>query len=101
MIRPIFVDIDGTLTDKASHGGNPISERVEYIRSLIASGQPVVIWSGTGTDYARDFATKHGLEGALAIIGKPLLCVDDCATILPTKAPIVVVAPEKFFKEKQ
>ncbi len=94
--RPIFFDIDGTLTDDGHHGGNPLFDRIDQVKSLIASGSQVVIWSGTGTTYARKFAKDHGLEGALAVIGKPETCIDDNDEIRPRKK-MRVIDPNEYF----
>ena len=93
--RPVFIDIDGTLTDQGTQGGNPLSERIEKVRHMIAQGVAVVIWSGTGTVYARDFADRHGLA-VLAAIGKPEYLVDDNPHIRPP-GKMVVKSPEAFF----
>lgn len=92
---PTFIDIDGTLTESAAAGGVAIPSRVASIRARIERGELIVIWSGTGTEYARQFAGAHGLK-PLAAIGKPSLCVDDCPTIRPR---LDVASPEEFFGE--
>ena len=92
---PLYVDIDGTLTDSKKRGGNPIHSRIEYIKYLISEGRPVVLWSATGTKYAKAFAEAHGIK-AIACIGKPRACIDDCGTIRPI-GKIVMHHPKDFF----
>ncbi len=94
MNRPIFIDIDGTLTMDGSHGwGTPILSRLEKVRELIKQGYEVIVWSGGGTKYAKDFCKFHRLEVTLAI-GKPGKIVDDNPKIRPQ---LVCVLPEEYF----
>lgn len=93
--QPIFVDIDGTLTYQKARGGEPHLVRIAQLRRMIDGGAPVVLWSGSGTDYARAFATEHGLA-VIAAIGKPHMMVDDNPTVRPTDR-MPVVSPEDFF----
>ena len=96
MNLPIYIDIDGTLTDCPNAGGRPIEERIEAIRQIIDSGQQaVVIWSGGGTDYATQFAKNHGLTGAICI-GKPSMIVDDNPDIRP-RDRMRVLSPGAYF----
>lgn len=97
MTRPIFIDIDGTLTDspKTQHG-KAIAKRLDRVRLLLKEGVSVVIWSGGGTEYAQQFVKEHGLDGALAI-GKPEIIVDDCPTIRP-KGTMRIFNPDEFFE---
>ena len=95
--RPVYIDIDGTLTEDAEAGGKAIPVRVRKVRDLIDSGQAVVIWSGTGTAYALQFVIDNGLDGALPI-GKPEMCVDDNETLRPLER-FKIVTPERFFAE--
>lgn len=80
---PIYIDIDGTLTDSPAPGGNPIENRIERVRQLSRSGTPIVLWSGGGEEYVKQFAMEHKLE-VLAMLGKPRLCVDDNPNIRPS-----------------
>ena len=96
--RPIFVDIDGTLTDDRHKGhGRPIASRIQKLRDHLGAGGELVIWSAGGTDYAKQFAADNGLEGATCV-GKPDLFVDDNPTVRPG-ARIKVISPEEFFGE--
>lgn len=88
--RPIYIDIDGTLTD-APHArfGNPHFDRIGGLKRLVRQGREVVLWSGGGTEYAVEFAIKYDIEGVTAI-GKPDIIVDDNPFIRPVgKMPIV------------
>lgn len=92
---PIFIDIDGTLTDKP-HGtwGNVYGERIAHLKSLLERGYEVVLWTGGGTSYAKAFAEKFDLMGAICI-GKPGCIVDDNPDIRP-QGRIAVLSPDKF-----
>jgi len=81
--RPIFIDIDGTLTDKPAKGGNPICTRIELVRRMISNGEPIVLWSGGGENYVRQFAEEHNLQPH-AMLGKPRVVVDDNPKFSPT-----------------
>ena len=96
MTLPTYIDIDGTLTD-TPHGqwGAPFEERLRAVRGLIEIGREVVIWSGGGTSYAKAFADKHGLSGAVCV-GKPGLVVDDNPDIRP-HGRMSVIPPIAYF----
>lgn len=79
---PIFVDIDGTLTDSPQKGGKPLLRRIDAVRLMIRSNKQVVVWSANGTEYAREFCRRHSLT-PLAVIGKPNYCIDDNPQIRP------------------
>lgn len=96
--RPLYVDIDGTLTDNGNGGGNIIQSRIDYIIRLIKEGHHVIIWSGNGTKYAKDFVAKHNID-CLAI-GKPETCVDDNPDIRP-RDKMKIFTPEDFFSDNQ
>lgn len=95
--RPIFIDIDGTLTDcpKGEYYGAVFMHRVRKVRDLIKSGANVVIWSARGTGYAEDFCSAHGLF-PIAAIGKPEKVVDDNPEIRPNWSRLHV-DPNIFF----
>jgi hypothetical protein len=92
---PLYVDIDGTLTDLPTKGGNVIDDRITKVKRLIEAGQEVVIWSGGGTSYAKKFAQDHGLNGVVCI-GKPDTVVDDNPTIRPS-GRMAIRTPTEFF----
>ena len=92
---PIFIDIDGTLTDSPSKGGSGLPDRIKSVQAMIGRGVEVVLWSACGTDYVRGFAKKYGLR-PIACIGKPDKAVDDRPTIRPAGS-MPVVSPEDFF----
>jgi len=93
--RPVCVDIDGTLTDKGTKGGNVIPERIAKLKQMIAAGKQIVVWTGGGTNYAQWFCRENGIYGVVAI-GKPEFCVDDNPLIRPRS--LKVQTPEEFFK---
>lgn len=95
--RPIYCDIDGTLTDNGAAPGNPIHSRIDKIKGIIAKSRDVsvIVWSARGTKYAEEFCSKHGIE-ALAI-GKPSLCVDDHECLFGPSTEIVLA--NKFFEK--
>lgn len=93
---PIFIDIDGTLTDAPGRRwGRPAAARIDKVKGLLAAGVDVVIWSAGGRDYAREFADAHGLAAATCI-GKPACVVDDNPTIRPA-GRMPIRTPEEFF----
>lgn len=97
MNRPIFIDIDGTLTEDSHHGwGEPILFRLAKVRELVAQGCEVIVWSGGGTKYAKAFCEAHQLSVTLAT-GKPGIIVDDNPKIRPQ---LVCVSPEEYFEGK-
>ena len=82
MSLPIYFDIDGTLTeDREGPWGKPNMQAIERLRILIAHEQEVVLWSGRGTAYAREFSQRWGL--ACVAVGKPKFCYDDNPEIRP------------------
>jgi predicted HAD superfamily phosphohydrolase YqeG len=93
--RPIFVDIDGTLTNDPERYGEAMPERCAWIQHLIDEGFKIVIWSATGTQYALDFVERNGITGALAVLGKPEVCIDDKITV--RKEGLTVLLPEEIF----
>lgn len=96
MTMPVFIDIDGTLTDDpVNRFGNPLVYRISKVQELLDSGQQVVLWSAGGGDYAEEFAEKYNIYGAVCI-GKPALCVDDNPTIRPI-GNMKIYSPEEYF----
>lgn len=93
---PIYIDVDGTLTDRGTRGGNPIEARIQKVRELIASGEKVVIWSATGFDYVVEFMKNNNIVGATPM-EKPKLIIDDNPNIRP-KSAMPLISPEKYFQ---
>jgi len=90
---PTFVDIDGTLTDNPEYRlGKPLMRRIDKVRLMIRNGEPVVIWSAGGTEYAKEFCRKHALN-PMAVLGKPFRVVDDHIAIFNDG---VEVSPPEF-----
>lgn len=93
----IFCDIDGTLTDDPENKwGNPIHNRIDYIKDKIKKGHTVLVWSGNGTEYANAFCEKYEINAVFAI-GKPDVYLDDKPKI---RAPgkMVHIFPEDIDK---
>lgn len=96
---PLYIDIDGTLTDKPTRDGNPLQNRIDKVKQLISEGIEVIIWTGSGTKYAMDFCRKYDIK-PLAAIGKFQMIIDDNPTIRP-KENFKIVSPEIFFKTEE
>jgi hydroxymethylpyrimidine pyrophosphatase-like HAD family hydrolase len=96
MTCPIYIDIDGTLTNDGDKACAPVvPSRLTRVRKMITAGIPIVIWSATGTSYAKKFCKDYALEGEnVTAIGKPKFCVDDCKTIRPN----LLVRPPTWLK---
>lgn len=91
----IFVDIDGTLTKSPCRcWGEPNIEMIALVNQLIDDGHEVVIWSAAGRKYVMDFCDKYGIAGAIAYLGKPNICIDDCPTIRPEES-MKIMSPEE------
>lgn len=96
MSLPIYIDIDGTLTDSPDdRWGKVDTVRIEAIRQLIASGKRVVLWSAGSDEYAKAFAKKYNLK-VHAALGKPEYCIDDKDTIRLNG--LTVLPPEELDK---
>ena len=76
MTLPIYIDIDGTLTDSPQRGGKPIESRIEKVRRMAQDGILIVLWSGGGEDYVRLFCQKNCIR-VYKMLGKPQSCIDD------------------------
>ncbi len=96
MSLPIYFDIDGTLTDDSrAHHGIPVIDRIEQIHELANLGHEIVIWTATGTKYAKAFAERHGLIDKVVCIGKPKICIDDKPKIRTDG--LNIVSPQDYF----
>lgn len=77
MNGPIFVDVDGTMTDAGgSAWGNPKKSVIDAVRAAIGQGIEVVVWSARGRKYCLEFCKKHNIK-PIACVGKPNTLVDD------------------------
>lgn len=95
---PVYCDIDGTLTDlPTKKWGSPDMAAIEGLKDIIADGFEVVLWSGGGSQYAREFAEKYGIE-AIARLGKPSVVIDDNSHIRPIQR-IAVVNPKELRRD--
>ena len=98
MARPIYIDIDGTLTHSRRKGwGPPRTDVIETAKRLIESGHQVVLWTAGGAEYASKFGEKHGIK-AIAYMCKPGLIVDDNPTIRP-RSRMRTLSPDQFVAE--
>jgi len=108
---PIYIDIDGTLTDREGqnalrrytapdgfvHKGKPRERMISLVKRLISNGTQVIIWSGGGQDYATAFCAAYEINPH-AMLGKPLLCVDDDPDIRPRRR-MPILSPLKFMAD--
>lgn len=79
----IFCDIDGTLTDApGAIWGQPNWPLITRIKEAIQHGHRVILWSISGEVYVKDFAKRHGIEGAICV-SKPNVVIDDNPKIIP------------------
>jgi len=96
MNLPIYIDIDGTLTDSPdTRWGRVVPGRIEAVKRLIASGERVVLWSAGSDEYAKEFAKKFQLN-VHAALGKPRYCIDDKNDIRLNG--LTVLSPEELDK---
>ena len=66
----IAFDVDGTLIKKTANGDVPRYEIIQMLRTLVAAGHIVFVWSGGGVDYAESWARKLGLLPDVRVIAK-------------------------------
>jgi hydroxymethylpyrimidine pyrophosphatase-like HAD family hydrolase len=88
----IYCDIDGTLTippegykyDGSAMGKwrEPNLKNIAKIKELIEQGHEVVIWTGGGRKYAKQFCRKYDIR-PLAILAKPKILIDDNPNVRP------------------
>ncbi|MEK6833198.1 MAG: hypothetical protein AABY32_04055 [Nanoarchaeota archaeon] len=94
----IFVDIDGTLTEKQTCSSAfkvpPRADVVEKVKELIAAGHEVILWSGNAK-YAEKVAKLYNIK-AFACLGKPQLIIDNQDRKLKRVLKRAVVTPEVF-----
>ncbi|MBF0244433.1 MAG: hypothetical protein HQL31_04090 [Planctomycetes bacterium] len=95
----IFVDIDGTLTNSPeSPWGEPRQDMIQKVKCLaLREDVELVLWSGTGSEYAKEFAAKYDIQ-AFACLGKPHLLVDDNPYIRPLGS-MPILSPGDFLKK--
>jgi len=93
-VKRIAFDVDGTLIKRTDNGDVPRYEIIAILKTLVALGHTVFVWSGGGEDYAREWARKLGLLPEVRVLGKSSsfdidLAFDDHATSL-AKVDIIV-----------
>lgn len=91
----IYIDIDGTLTDKGGSDGKPIIERINKVKKLISEGKQVIIWSTGGLEYAQKFCKENNLVPYIAL-GKPTIFIDNSPDIRARS-----VTKSKYFTPEQ
>lgn len=81
----VAFDVDDTLIIPACVTGFPIDtpnyEVINIFRFFQAQGHEMIIWSGSGVDWARRWAEKLGLEATIRMKQKSDdidICFDDC-----------------------
>jgi hydroxymethylpyrimidine pyrophosphatase-like HAD family hydrolase len=95
MSLPIFCDIDGTLTNTPTKKwGSPDVRAIACLKQLIKDGHEVVLWSGGGTKYVKEFAEKYDIKPSVCI-GKPSMVIDDNSDIRPIQR-IKVMSPSQL-----
>lgn len=85
----IAFDVDDTLIIPSVVTGNrdvPNYETVAIFRWFKAQGNDMIIWSGSGMDWATTWAEKLGLEARIIVKGseKVDIAFDDCDVTLGT-----------------
>lgn len=75
----IYVDVDDTLVRSFGSKQIPMSSVVERVRALSAEdGVVLYCWSSGGAEYAREVATRLGIEEHFAgFLPKPNVMLDD------------------------
>lgn len=100
MSRPIYVDIDGTLTHSPRKGwGEPRTDVIHAVKKAIEAGETVILWSAGGDDYCKAFAEKYGIA-AHAYLTKPGVVVDDALRVRASYR-MRNLAPDEFAREWQ
>ena len=93
----IFVDIDGTLTQKqcakSAFRYPPRDDVLNKVRRLILAGHEVILWSGN-TEYAESVAKLYDLD--VVAIGKPQLIVDNEQNRWSRRLAHRTITPEDF-----
>lgn len=91
----LYCDIDNTLTLADKRGAAPAFDRIARLKRLIDAGVNVVLWTMSGSGYARRFAQRHGIK-AVACLHKPNMIVDDKAPLFRPADKLKVVLPEEM-----
>lgn len=56
----IAFDVDDTLIDST---GNPIEDTIQVLKWFVDRDYRVLVWSGAGTNHAKEVVSKLGLSG--------------------------------------
>jgi hydroxymethylpyrimidine pyrophosphatase-like HAD family hydrolase len=92
----IYIDVDGTLTNKDEKWGEPNYPLIQKVKRLINDGKEVIIWSGNGRGYALAFCTRYGINPFICL-AKPKIVVDDNPHIRP-KGRMNIIHPSEFLE---
>jgi len=98
----IFVDIDGTLTDKQRRRSwwkdNRRADVIAKVREAYDAGHEIILWTGN-TGYAAKVAVELEAEYGIKVggaVGKPNLCIDNEQGRLQRRLRRSVITPEEF-----
>lgn len=74
----IYVDVEGTLINSVGNKAVPIDAVINHVRELYEHGALLYCWSSAGAEFAKQTATKVGLEACFqAFLPKPNVLIDD------------------------
>jgi hypothetical protein len=98
-------DVDGTLLrDESSHGyeDTPNYPVIEMYMKYKAAGYQMVVWSGSGRDWARTWAMKLGLKHRFEDVAGDPICMEKPRLDDPNRLiPDVVVDNEEVLLGKE
>ncbi len=95
-LNTIFCDLDGCLTRVSKRGAPLWTEMIQALRKAKTKGWKIVIWSGNGEQYVRDFVKKHEIPCDICL-DKPCIAIDDRPDIRP-KQKGWFMNPQEFLK---
>lgn len=79
--RCLFVDVDDTLIiweDLGFDKWHPHQKHIDMIKRFHARGQPVIVWSAGGYEWALEAVRRLGLEEYVhTVMSKPAWYIDD------------------------
>jgi hydroxymethylpyrimidine pyrophosphatase-like HAD family hydrolase len=76
--KTVFFDVDDTLVIWEGTSYRPHNKHIELLKRFVERGQPVVVWSAGGYEWAERVVKELNLEGLVtAVMAKPQWWVDD------------------------
>lgn len=66
----IAFDVDGTLIKKTENGDVPRYEIIQMLKTFLALGHTVFVWSGGGKDWAENWCRKLDLFPQVRVLEK-------------------------------